>query len=50
VAAVDPGRPGSAASFESDAHICGGVPSNTRPQPSANSVSAQNNASSCSNQ
>ncbi len=32
---------GSAASFDNDSSICAGVPSNTRPQPQANSVSPQ---------
>ncbi len=35
-------RAASAASFESDGHIWLGVPSNSRPQPAANSVSPQN--------
>ena len=33
---------GRAAIFDSDACICAGVPSNTRPQPHAKSVSPQN--------
>ena len=32
---------GSAASYDSDVHICAGVPSNRRPHPAANSVSPQ---------
>src|SRR5439155_318583 len=35
---------GSAASFESDDHISAGVPSNNRPQPTANNVSPQKTA------
>ena len=35
-------RRGSAASADSDVHICCGVPSNRRPHPAANSVSPQN--------
>ena len=41
---------GRARSLASEAHICSGVPSNSRPQPSANSVSPQNSAAARSNQ